>query len=281
MILAIGEIGGNEAKGWVLEKLNSEITKDERLAFSQVLAKLGDESVVDVLVDQMNQDNPFLRLKIMESLEGFSREVIMKFVDIGLKDSFWRVRLAAIKKCEQEKLTEFVPELIFKSKTDPENNIKNHCFRVIGILQTQSAQTYLSDIFFDEGKTDASRKTALKSLLLYPVESYHEPLLTWVKNEKNQKTKLYSGVVSLIGNTEQAGLTEFYEVFLANKLGQIQHAAVIGMGKNKVIINEARLREIYEKNSKNYLGTSIKKILPTVDEVSKMEEEALEILPNN
>lgn len=262
IIRTIGEIDGMDQKSWFLELLDSELPKGERWAICEVLAKLGDVSVIDELIAQFKSEDPYLRLNIIESLEGFPLEMISEFIDLGLRDSFWKVRQFSVKKCSELNLVQFIPQLIFKAETEPETLIKQETMKTLGKLQSPEGVQFLKDYFFDKKKSLGLRKMAIASLLEYPTTDYLDQLLVWAEDEKNQKSKIYPHVVGAIGDSSQKRLDPLYELLIMSKQPFAQYASVLGMQKQKIILNEPRLKELLKKNKKNYLGKAIEELFP-------------------
>lgn len=258
ILKTIGAISGKEGLSWFVALLDEELPKTHKWAVLEVMASSGDDKIFNTILNYYNSSEPYLRLKIMESVGDFSVQNIEKLVKVGLKDDFWRVRKEAINLVPKHKFTKLVSQLIFKVKTDPENVIKLDAINALSQIQTKEAGEFLLDSITENKFSLSLQKAMSKSLFSYPVSSYGKKLFDWVKEQDKKDNNIVGYIATLVSENASNELGSFINYFISHKSAPIQHAAILAMTKIEKIYNPQRVEFLYQNNKKNYLGAAIK-----------------------
>lgn len=129
------------------------------------LGKVGNEEDIAVLTAIFEDKDPFLRASALKGLAGFKTNEAKNVLLQGFKDSYYKVRLQAIKSAKEEKWTEAVPYILYRAKKDPEAVVKNAAIEALSELNDPEANTWLIESFTSE-KTGISLKCKIAEFLL-------------------------------------------------------------------------------------------------------------------
>ena len=257
ILKTIGALLGKSGLDWFVQLLDNELPKTHKWAVLEVISSSGDDKLFNTIMNYYNSSEPYLRLKIIESVGPFSISNIEKLVKAGLKDDFWRVRKEAIALVPKHNFTKLVPQLIFKVKTDPENILKLDAINTLSQIQTKEACEFLLNSILENKYSLSLQKAIVKSLFSYPVSSYGKKLFEWVKEQDKIDNKLISYIATLVGENATDEHGAFINYFISHKSAPIQHASILAMTKIKKIYNPQRVAFLYQHNKKNYLGFAI------------------------
>lgn len=211
-VRAIGEAGGPEEASFLLALMDEELFDEEkqRLVFRQdimqalsrldvsgvresllsivqdteenavirasaanAVGTLAIEEDVDTLADLFNESDPILRAAAVSSLAHFSSAQAQERILEAFRDSYYRVRLAALTAAENAKLSAAVPYIIYRAKTDPEETVKMRSYEVLGAIGGSEALDFLSGVLQDEKASDKFRAKAAEVLLEGHFDSFY------------------------------------------------------------------------------------------------------------
>ena len=79
------------------------------------LGRIGDEKAIPVLKDLLNDPDSILRSYVLTSLAYFDNDEIEDIIIQSLRDSYWRIRVAACKALSERKSADSVDILIYKA----------------------------------------------------------------------------------------------------------------------------------------------------------------------
>lgn len=277
LIRVIGKLGGFSESPWIIELLNSEISKSEKWACCEALGQMGEESLFDEIYNQFGMSkDPYMRMKIVDSLGGYSEKSIEKILDLAIRDSFWRVRKSALQLSAEKGYLQYIPRIIFKVKTEPENVVKQEAIKALGILKSDEALEFLKESALDSKIALGVRKGIIQSLFKYDTVQFLDTILEVVKTEEEKSnSKLIPYIAASAGKSENDGLDPLFEQLLESDKSPILFAAVQGMQVNNLILKQERLEELYEKNKSNYLGKAIAKLLD-IEEDDKKDDKKVD-----
>jgi len=263
MIRVIGKLGGVGEKEWILETLKGAESKSEIWACCETIAILGDSELFETLYTKFTESkDPYLRMKIVKALDNYDDSQIEKILFEALRDEFWRVRLEAIKKCSEKKFTKFIPQLIFKVKTEPENVVKQEAIKSLGIIQNEEALKFLIENAKDKKLSLSIRKGIISAIFKYDSIQFIDDIIELVESEeKKSNSKLIPHIAVVAGKSQKSGMDKLFSHLLASDKPPIQFAAIKGLQLNSLIVDEERLNSLYSENKENYLGKAIAKLL--------------------
>lgn len=140
-----------------------DIAKDEeenaviRATAASALSKMGKIEAIEILVALYEETDPFLRTASISGLGNFSTVEANQTVIEGFKDSYYKVRIAAIEAVEKNKIVEAVPNLLYRAKNDPVESVKFRAIEALGKSNDASAHEWLSMVLNDSKAMDKVR----------------------------------------------------------------------------------------------------------------------------
>jgi len=216
------------------------------------LGKIGDELAIPVLKELLNDPDSILRSYVLTSLAYFENEEIEGILIQGLRDSFWRIRVAAAKALSERKSESAVEILIYKAEKDPEVNVKNAAMEALAVIGGRKATTFLSEYYENNRNSDALRSSAVTALLRESPEKAVDAMKTVFEEEwEKDNSWLLNYTCKELSTTESPALAWFFEKMLDHKNFIINIYGVRGIRLNGIASLYSRVREIAEDESRH------------------------------
>ena len=213
-----------------LEKLHSETTRDfllerandehenayVRSSAVAGLAKMGNPDIVPLLVTFFEQTEPLLREAAIRGAADFDTEDTRKLILQGFKDSYYKVRLEAMKTVQKTKRQEAAPYVLYRAKNDPTEAVRFAAVETLVLLNTAEGNTWLSETFCDAKKGEKLRTAILGAAFKHNVTviagDLNKIVLATVTDPK-QKNLRY-GFGKEISKYENTATAEICKAFL-------------------------------------------------------------------
>jgi HEAT repeat protein len=216
------------------------------------LGKIGNEDAIPVLKDLLNDDDSILRSYVVSSLAYFNTDEIEDILIQSLRDSFWRIRVAACKALSDRDSKESVDILIYKAEKDPEANVKKAAMSALAVIGGSKAWGFLSDYYGDIKNSDAFRSSALSALLKENADKATDSMKSVFELEwEKENSWIFNYTCKELSTTESGGLQWFYGKMLDHKNYIIRIYAVRGIRLNDVISLYGRVKEIADNEDEN------------------------------
>ena len=252
-ILLLGELEYKPAVLTLLDIVqdNSYSSVARRYACDS-LGKIGDEQAIPVLKELLNDPDSILRSYVLTSLAYFETDEIEEILIQSLRDSYWRIRVAACEALSERKSVNAVDILIYKAERDPEANVKKAAMSALAGIGGNQAWEFLSDYFGDKKNSDVFRSVALSSLLEENAEKLSDPMQVLFEEEwEKESSWLLNYTCKALSTTESNSLHWFYNKMLDHKNYIIRIYAVRGIRLNNVISLYGRVKEISDNVDEN------------------------------
>ena len=162
-----------------LEKLHSEDTRDFLLERTEDeneniyvrssaiagLAQMGNPDVIPLMVKFFEQPEPQLREAAIRGAAAFDTAETRNLTLQGFKDSYYKVRLEALKTAQKTKMQEAAPYILYRAKYDPTDAVRFAAVETLAVLNTDEGNAWLSETFRDSKKSEKLRVTILSAAL--------------------------------------------------------------------------------------------------------------------
>jgi len=216
------------------------------------LGRIGDEEAIPVLKELLNDPDSILRSYVLTSLAYFQNEEIESIIIQSLRDSFWRIRVAACKALSDRKSSNAVDILIYKAEKDPEPNVKKAAMTALSVIGGSKAWEFLSEYYGNSDNGEVFRSTALSSLLKENPDKLTDSMKSVFEVEwEKENSWLFNYTCKELSTSEGGNFQWFYEKMLNHKNYIIRIYAVRGIRLNKVISLYARVKEIAEDENEH------------------------------
>ena len=213
-----------------LEKLHSEDTHDFLLERAQDeneniyvrssaiagLAQMGNPDIIPLLIEFFEQQEPQLREAVIRGVATFDTAETRKLILQGFKDSYYKVRLEALKAAQKTKMQEAAPYALYRAKYDPTDAVRFAAVETLTMLNTAEGNTWLSETFRDSKKSEKLRVTILSSTLKHNpavlAADLDTVVLATVTDKKQKKLRYEFG--KEIAKVENTVTAEICKAFL-------------------------------------------------------------------
>jgi len=149
-----------------LEKLHSENTRDFLLERAEdENENMGNPDVIPLLVKFFEQPEPLLREAAIRGAAAFDTAETRNLTLQGFKDSYYKVRLEALKTAQKTKMQEAAPYILYRAKYDPTDAVRFAAVEALTVLNTDEGNAWLSETFRDSKKSEKLRVTILSTAL--------------------------------------------------------------------------------------------------------------------
>lgn len=216
------------------------------------LGKIGDEQAIPVLKDLLNDPDSILRSYVLTSLAYFDNEEIEDILIQSLRDSYWRIRVAACKALSERKSESAIDILIYKAEKDPEVNVKKASMTALSEIGGEQAWTFLADYYENKKNSDVLRSAALSAILEVNADKVIEAMKSVFEEEwEKENSWLLNYSCKELSTTESSSLQWFYSKMLEHKNYIIRIYAVRGIRLNSINSLYGRVREIADNEEEH------------------------------
>ena len=213
-----------------LEKLHSEDTRDFLLERAQDenenvyvrssaiagLAQMGNPDIVPLLAAFFEQPEPQLREAAIRGAASFDTDETRQVILQGFKDSYYKVRLEALKTVQKTAMREAAPYVLYRAKYDPTDAVRFAAVETLAVLNTAEGNTWLAETFRDSKKGEKLRVTILSAVLKHNSTALAADLdtvvLATVRENKQKKLRYEFG--KEIAKIENTATAEICKAFL-------------------------------------------------------------------
>ena len=261
---ALGELRAIET--W--EKL-SEIAQnpDEnvmiRASAARAVGKMGKPEAIPVLSKLYEETDPVLRTASINALGNFSSPEATALILESFRDSYYKVRVEAIAASESRNLSEAVPYILYRAKSDPVEAVKVRAFEALGKLNDSSGNDWLAAILADDKIPDKMRVKAASVLLGQSFDAYYkrveEVMLKTLKDDK--KTWIRYELGKLVAGVQNQSSFPVANAFISHKDTLTRSLALDMYEKNRYPEMMAAVEAIAADEKQGALQRRAKKIL--------------------
>lgn len=261
---AIAQIG---AEGYIEEILEILNDTDEnayiRASACVALGKTQSESVAPSIIALLEESDPVLRTAAVKALGFYNTLEKNNVITESLRDSYYKVRLEALEKIQENKINDAALSVLYRAKNDPEEVVKFKSIEVLGVLQDSDGIDWMVSELKDDKKGDKLRIKIASVLYLSNTNKYYETLenLIRLSFKDDKKTTFRNELLKIVTKEINPRLD-----VLAIDLLQDKDAVLKSFGL-----------DIYEKNKFNNL-TPIVESLAQDEKLGAISKRAKKIL---
>ena len=241
------------------------------------LGKIGDPESLSVLQALLSEDDSILRAYVVHALGYYDDDSARDVVIGSLRDSFWRVRIAALQGIAEQDWKSAVPAVIYKAQRDPERPVRIEAIETLGTLATPEAFDALREIFTDVRSSVESRTSAAVQLIENDLVSSLEAIAEVVQQEwDTENSRVLDVTAKTLSQTETPGLAAIYERLLEHPNFIIRIYAIRGIGLNGLAQYRSTLQRTYSDSPEGLLRNSAQQSLELLGIPLPVEDESAE-----
>jgi HEAT repeat protein len=233
LVAALGAAGSVSAVEFLADiASNNDERASMRTAALESLAKIGDPSGLNAVLDCVSADDPNLRSAAVTALGPFSGSAVDEAILDAFRDSYYRTRSAAAQASRQRKLAAAVPYLKFRAERDEVPAVREDSIRALGAIANGESIKVLEDIFTERKNNDRMRITAGEMLMQIQSEQFLDKFVMELDEAKQKnQTALYNGLLKIIGGTKGSNMEAITRRLMQNS-GIIERSYAMDMAAN-------------------------------------------------
>lgn len=246
-ILVLGELGYEDASiAFEDVLLDEDAPKVHRQYAAISIGKLQSDSGFELLKEQfVLLEDANLRSYVLKGLTDYDKSELNQLLIAALRDSFWRIRMAASEGLGSREVADAVDILIYKVKKDPVRQVRYASIKALGDIATSKANEFILEQFKSPRNAFDLRVKALDVMLDKQINGSVEVLKEILdKKWEDGKDNELGPICKTLSTTEWAALEPFYNAMIQNKNYIIQIYGIRGIKINKLSSLKSRLQEL-------------------------------------
>ena len=217
IMAALEKLHSEDTRAFLLERAQDD-TENVYVRSSAIagLAKMGNPDIVPLLAEFFEEPTPQLREAAIRGAASFDTDKTRSLILQGFKDSYYKVRLEALKTAQKTNMQEAAPYVLYRAKYDPTDAVRFAAVETLAVLNTAEGNTWLAETFRDAKKSEKLRVTILSAVLKHNSAALAADLdtvvLATVTDSKQKKLRYEFG--KEIAKIENAATAEICKAFL-------------------------------------------------------------------
>ncbi len=224
---------------------------------AESLGKIGAAESLSPLISVLDDTNSLLRAYAIAALGNYDDPAATRALDDGLRDSFWRVRVAALQGIATRGAAESLPAIEYKARRDPEAPVRQEAIRTLAALESGDAYDILRAISTDSRAPQSDRMLSIDLLVENDLPASLETIISVINSEWTvENSRLLDAAARALVQTESPLLAETYDRLLSHPNFIIRVYAIRGIGKSGFTQFGDKILTIAEENSTGMLHSN-------------------------
>jgi HEAT repeat protein len=265
IVIALGETHSKEGIPLLVEiAVDGEERPVVRMSAIEALAKIGDASGLDAILQSLSSTDPNVRSTAVSCLGPFSGKQVDSAILESFRDSFFRTRIGAAKSAGERKLASAIPYLRYRAEKDDVPTVRDEAIKALGAINNPEAQSVLEALFIERKNSDRVRLLAAEMLIKNDPDTYAEQLVTELDEaKKKNQTPLYNGFIKVAGGAKSKKLEDLARRFLTSG-GIIEKSTALDIAINNDLRSLAdAIRPVTEEKN----ASIVRKAKATMDKL--------------
>uniref|UniRef100_UPI002637265B HEAT repeat domain-containing protein n=1 Tax=Oceanispirochaeta sp. TaxID=2035350 RepID=UPI002637265B len=238
-ILVLGELKYQKAQSLMENILQDEDAPASQRQFSAIaLGQLNKSESLDLLMSMyIASENSLLRSYILKGITEFEGKEVEKLLLTALRDSFWRIRVAASEGLAERKTVEAVDILEYKVKKDPVRQVRYSSLEALAKINNSQAAEFIISQFEGERIPFDIRQKALSLIVenkitgsIESLEKFFEP--KWGIDKDNELAPF----CKILSTSEWESLKPLFEKMLSHPDYIVKIYGIRGAKLNKLSV---------------------------------------------
>ncbi len=225
---------------------DSEENATIRGRMATALGKIGNEKAVPILCKLFEEKDPILRTAAIKGLASFKTKEASKVLLQAFKDSYYKVRLQAIKSAKEEKRSDAIPYILYRAKKDPVNNVKYKAIEALSEFKDEKSDKWMIKSF----KNSKTKQSIRLKIAYYMLKNNFEAIYPSVK----EKT-----LAALSDDKKKRAASELGKILSKIKNPATEELAVAFLNHKDVFVKSIGL-DMFKKNEYTALVPLIQKL---------------------
>ena len=253
----------------IRNELSDIVENDEenaviRAGAVSALAALKNGDDIETIAALFSESDPILREASVSALANFdSNQAAKDTVLEAFKDSYYKVREAALAAAEKMNLAEAAPYILYRAKTDPTESVKLKAYETLGRMGSGEGIAFLAEVLKDEKAGGKMRVKAADVLLKYNLDSSFADVAEVAEAAVADKKQnwLCQELGKLIAKIETDRSSSVAAAYLASSDAMAQSLGLDMYEKNKYAQVREKVEEIAANKKAGALQRRAEKLL--------------------
>jgi len=263
VVRALGDAGRTSAVE-VLERMAADPYEELSLRqyAAEALGKIGDPGSEQVILALLSEENSLLRAYAVAALGNFPGAAAAAALEDALRDSFWRVRVAALQGIATRAEVDDIEAVGYTARRDPEAPARQEAVKTLAALETREAYDILADIADDTSAPQPDRLLAIELLVKQDLASSLQMLRGLIDDEwAAANSRILDGVARNLSTAQFPGLAGVFDKLLTHPNFVIRVYAIRGIGRNGFVQFSDQLISVARDYPTGLLNTSARSAL--------------------
>ena len=258
VIRALGDAGAVEAVDLLADIVTDPFEESSLRQYgAESLGKIGAPESLQSLISVLDDTNSLLRAYVVAALGNYHDPIATRALDEGLRDSFWRVRVAALQGIATRGITGSLPAIEYKARRYPEAPVRQQAIRTLAALDSEDAYGTLRTIASDPRAPQSDRMLSLDLLVRDDLPATLETIASVIDSEWSvENSRLLDATARALVQTDSQLLADTYERLLSHPNYIIRVYAIRGVGKSGFAQFGDEIRRIAEENPTGILHSN-------------------------
>jgi HEAT repeat protein len=261
LIRTLGSLGAESQREKLEDILLNENEDPEwRRAAATALGGIHNEASLSAFRRVFQEKDTLLRSQIVTALSRFENEEAETLLMQALRDSFWRVRVAAAKSLGDRKSTQAVDILIYKAESDPEANVKQASFDALIAIGNADSVSFLVEYYANTKNPERYRIQLTPYLVENQFAQVKETIDEVLEKEwEKDRSLIIESIAKTMSLHTNSGYAPYLGQFLDHKSLTLKIYAIRGIEKNNLAQYRERLESLAEEDGplKRYAASAV------------------------
>jgi HEAT repeat protein len=251
IIRALGEASAVDAVDLLTDLATDPFEESSlRQYAAESLGRIAQPESLDVIVELLEDDDSLLRAYATGALGYFRDARATSALIAALRDSFWRVRVAALNGIAEQKPEGVLAPVLYKAEHDPESPVRQAALQTLSALGSAESYDALREIAANTRRPLADRLTAVDLVIRNDVENSLETVQGIITEEWDvEGSRMLDTVARALVSTGSPGLSAVYERLLSHPNFIIRIYAIRGIGTSGLAEFGAEIQRIESESS--------------------------------
>jgi len=251
IIKALGEMKSENAVDTLIEILEDiDEEKSWRWTACEALGKIGHSDALPAITEALTDKDTYLRSYAIKALAGF--DGVEQTLIQALRDSFWRVRVAAAEALGERKTAEAVDILIYKAEKDPENNVKLAAITALGEISSREGLDFLRELYSKNTAAQSLRTKAAEIIIEKDLPASIDTIKSVLSEEWEKETSaVLSYTCKFLSKSENPDLKEVFARMMDHNDVAVKIYGIRGVQLNRITDYKERVESLTKEGVNN------------------------------
>jgi HEAT repeat protein len=250
VIRALGETGSPDALPLLTTLAADEFQESSlRQYAAESLGKIGAEESLPLLTELLSADDSLVRAYATYALGFYETDEARARLEEALRDSFWRVRVAALQGLAEQGGADALAAVAYKARRDPERPVREEAIKTLARISADDSIDVLRELAASPRVAQTERILAVEKLAEHDAAAHADTFAEIIAAEwERDGSRLLDAVGRMISEHPSTELEPLYLKLLSHRNFIVRIYGIRGIGGAGVSSRADALKEIAREN---------------------------------